>query len=132
MSMSDPIADALTRLRNALGSKHSLVILPKSSLVLELVKLLKDEGYIEDFITKKAKSREEIHIALKYDAEGTPVISSLKRISKPGRRVYRGTGELPHVLGGLGVAVVSTSKGIMTCRNARKMGLGGEVVCEIY
>jgi len=132
MSMTDPIADALTRIRNALKAKHSLVVIPKSKVILGIVQILKDEGYIEDFITKKKGSYEEIHIALKYDAEGEPVINHLERISKPGRRVYCKKEEIPNVLGGLGIAIISTSKGLMTSRTARKLGRGGEIICQIY
>ncbi|MBP7867573.1 MAG: 30S ribosomal protein S8 [Acidobacteria bacterium] len=132
MSMSDPIADALTRIRNALRSKHSLVVLPKSRTVTEIVRILKEEGYIEDFITKKAAKRDEIHIALKYDAQGEPVISCLDRVSLPGRRVYCGKDEIPAVLGNLGLSVLSTSRGLMTSRTAQKLGLGGEILCKIY
>jgi len=132
MSTTDTISDALTRIRNALKSKHSLVVLNKSRGTLEIVKILKDEGYIEDFISKKVGPREEVHIALKYDTKGEPVISNLQRISKPGRRIYRGQHDFPDVLGGLGIAIVSTSKGIMTSLKAKKMGLGGEVLCQIY
>lgn len=131
MSLTDPIADALTRLRNALSAKHSLVILPKSGMILRIVKILKDEGFIEDFITKKGTVREEIHIALKYDNEGLPIISSMQRVSKPGCRVYCRKDQIPDVLGGLGIAILSTSKGIMTSKDARQGGLGGEVLCVV-
>lgn len=131
MSVTDPIADALTRMRNALGAKHSLVVLPRSRVVAKIVRILKEEGYIEDFITKKSKIQEEIHIALKYDADGRPVMSRLERISKPGRRVYCGRDEIPQVLGGMGISLLSTSKGIMTSRDARKAGLGGEILCQV-
>ncbi len=132
MSMSDPIADALTRVRNALSAKHSLVVLPKSRVVADVVKILKEEGYVEDFMIKRVKGREEIHIALKYDVDGKPVISCIDRVSVPGRRVYCGKDEIPPVLGNLGISVISTSHGIMTSKHAAKAGLGGEILCKIY
>lgn len=132
MSMSDPIADALTRVRNAIKSKHNLVVLPKSRTILALVKLLKEEGFVEDFLTKKNGPFEEIHIALKYDNQGLPVISHMERVSKPGRRVYCGKDEIPAVLGGMGIAILSTSKGIMTSRQAKQAGVGGELLCKVY
>lgn len=132
MNVTDTIADALTRLRNALHSKLSVVVLPKSKMVLRIVDILKQEGYVEDFITKRAGTREEIHIALKYDAEGKPVISDLSRVSKPGRRVYCANDEIPEVMGGLGVAILSTSRGVMTAKDARTQGVGGELLCTIY
>lgn len=132
MNVTDTIADALTRLRNALRAKRSVVVIPKSKMVLRLVSILKQEGFVEDFITKRSGIHEEIHIALKYDAEDKPVISDLTRVSKPGRRVYCATDEIPEVMGGLGVAILSTSKGVMTSRDARKQGVGGELLCTIY
>jgi small subunit ribosomal protein S8 len=132
MNVTDTIADALTRLRNALHAKLSVVVLPKSKMVLRLVEILKQEGYVEDFITKRAGIREEIHIALKYDTDGKPVISDLSRTSKPGRRVYCAKDEIPEVMGGLGVAILSTSRGVMTAREARAQGVGGELLCTIY
>jgi len=132
MSVSDPIANALTKIRNALQAKHFVVVLPKSKLFLRLVEILKQEGYVEDFITKRRGKMEDIHIALKYETDGTPVIEEIKRVSTPGRRVYKASDELPEVLGGLGVAIVSTSKGIMTAADARKQGVGGEVICTVF
>lgn len=132
MNVCDPIADAITRLRNALKSRHSLVVLPKSRMTFDVVRILKEEGYIEDFITKKQNGRDEIHIALKYDSAGEPVITKIERVSKPGRRVYRGKEKLPVVLGGLGIALVSTSRGVMGSRKAAQVGLGGEVLCQVY
>ncbi|MBN2429869.1 MAG: 30S ribosomal protein S8 [Acidobacteria bacterium] len=132
MTITDTISDALTRIRNALKARHSLVVLNKSRVVLEIVKILKEEGYIEDFITKKAGSFEEIHIALKYDDKGEPVMQLIERVSKPGRRIYRGQDALPEVLGGLGIAIISTSRGIMTSQRAKQIGLGGEILCQIY
>jgi len=132
MSISDPIANALTKIRNALQAKHSLVVLPKSKQILKIVAILKAEGFVEDFITKKSGLREEIHIALKYEAEGKPVINKIDRVSKPGRRVYCGKDEMPAILGGMGLAIISTSKGMMSSRDAQKQGLGGEVICSLY
>ena len=121
MNVTDTIADALTRVRNGFHAKLSVVVMPKSKMVLRLVSILKQEGYVEDFITKRAGNREEIHIALKYDNDGQPVITKLARVSKPGRRVYCAKDEIPEVMGGLGVAILSTSKGVMTSRDARKL-----------
>ena len=132
MTITDTISDALTRIRNALKARHSLVVLNKSRVVLEIVKILKEEGDIEDFITKKAGGFEEIHIALKYDEKGEPVMQKIERVSKPGRRIYRGQDALPEVLGGLGMAVISTSQGVMAGRAARKQNLGGEVLCYVW
>ncbi len=130
MSMTDPIADMLTRIRNALQANKKEVSMPDSKLKRAVAQVLKDEGYIEDFAVKGSGAKPALAIALKY-YEGKPVISSLKRYSRPGLRQYRGKDELPKVLGGLGVAIVSTSAGVMTDRAARKAGHGGEVLCFV-
>ena len=137
MSMHDPIADMLTRIRNAQLVGHSEVTMPASGLKGAIAKVLKDEGYIDDFaIRERAASRKEtgakkeLAIALKYYA-GRPVIERLERVSKPGLRVYKGRNDIPRVMNGLGVAIVSTSRGVMTDRKARADGLGGEVLCIV-
>src|SRR5438270_9410998 len=137
MSMHDPIADMLTRIRNAQVVGHTEVSMPASRLKGAIAKVLKDEGYIEDFAmrekvadAKKGGARKELAIALKYYA-GRPVIERLERISKPGLRVYKGRNDIPRVMNGLGVAILSTSRGVMTDRKARADGVGGEVLCIV-
>ena len=130
MSMHDPIADMLTRIRNAQLVGHSEVSMPASGLKGAIAKVLKDEGYIEDFATREHGSKKELAIALKYYA-GRPVIERLERVSKPGLRVYKGRNDIPRVMNGLGVAILSTSRGVMTDRKARADGLGGEVLCIV-
>ncbi len=131
MSMSDPIADMLTRIRNAQAMEKLSVKMPASKVKAAIARVLKDEGYIEDFkvagdVTKIA----ELEIGLKYYA-GRPVIEAIHRVSKPGLRIYRGKDDLPNVMNGLGVAIVSTPKGVMTDRKARSLGMGGEVLCTV-
>lgn len=128
--MTDPIADMLTRLRNGLAVKKAEVIVPYSKIKLAIVDILKKNGYILDY-KKTDDNYGEIKIALKY-CEGRPAITFLKRISKPGRRIYVQKDELPVVLNSLGISVISTSQGIMTNKSAKKAGIGGEVLCEIY
>ena len=130
MSMSDPIADMLTRIRNAQLAEKTSVAVPASKLKVSIATVLKDEGYIEDFAVREEGVRRELRIGLKYYA-GRPVIERLERISKPGLRVYRGRDDIPRVMNGLGVAIVSTSRGVMTDRKARATGLGGEVLCVV-
>ncbi|TAG03193.1 MAG: 30S ribosomal protein S8 [Betaproteobacteria bacterium] len=130
MSMSDPIADMLTRIRNAQAMEHVSVKMPASKVKSAIAKVLKDEGYIEDFKTVGDAKLPELEIGLKYYA-GRPVIETMKRISRPGLRVYRGRDALPNVMNGLGVAIVSTPKGVMTDRKARSLGMGGEVLCTV-
>ncbi len=132
MSMTDPIADMLTRIRNANMVSHETVEVPASKLKIELAKLLKSEGFIADYEVKESGKFKVIVITLKYDANKKPVISKLERISKPGLRTYHKAKNLPKVLGGLGVAIISTSKGLLTDRKARKENVGGEVLCYIY
>lgn len=131
---TDPIADMLTRIRNANMVKHSEVKIPSSNLKLELAKLLKSEGYIVDFSVDADENSKfkMIKVVLKYDNEGSPVISNLKRISKPGLRVYQKAVNIPKVFDGLGIAIVSTSKGLLTDRKARKENVGGEVLCCVW
>ena len=132
MSMSDPIADMLTRIRNAQRAQKQSVIVPSSKQKESIVALLKSEGYINDFtIADVGNGKKELTIELKY-FQSKPVIESLKRVSRPGLRGFKGKHELPKVLGGIGVAVVSTSKGIMSDRQARQQGYGGEIICTVY
>ncbi len=130
MSMTDPIADLLTRIRNGQSSGKPEIKLPTSKLKLAIAQVLKDEGYIEDFSAGVQDGKPTLAIQLKY-YQGRPVIDRLERISRPGLRVYKGKDELPTVLGGLGIAIVSTSKGVMTDRQARAAGHGGEVLCIV-
>jgi len=130
MSMSDPIADMLTRIRNAQAMEKPTVSVPASKLKAAIARVLKDEGYIEDFRTVGDAKKPELQIALKYYA-GRPVIEKIARVSKPGLRIYRGKDELPSVMNGLGVAIVSTPQGVMTDRKARSLGVGGEVICTV-
>jgi small subunit ribosomal protein S8 len=131
--MTDPIADYLTRLRNAISARHKVVEIPSSNLKKNITKILFDKGYILNYKFVEDKSQGTIKIALKYHAETKqPAIRSLKRISSPGLRRYVGSEELPRVLNGLGIAIVSTSKGIMTDKEARNLNVGGEVLCYIY
>jgi len=130
MSMTDPIADMLTRVRNALAAGKVSVSMPSSKQKVAIANLLKDEGYINNVSAKDIDGKPVMEIDLKY-YEGRPVIDMIKRVSRPGLRVYKGKDELPKVMGGLGVAVVSTSKGLMTDRAARKAGHGGEVLCYV-
>jgi small subunit ribosomal protein S8 len=130
MSMSDPIADMLIRIRNAQMVGHAEAVMPASRLKASIAKVLKDEGYIEDFALRENGVRKELAIALKYYA-GRPVIERLERVSKPGLRVYKGRDDIPRVMNGLGVAILSTSRGVMTDRKARADGVGGEVLCIV-
>ena len=130
MSMSDPIADMLTRIRNAQVVQKTLVAMPSSKVKVAIANVLKDEGYIENFAVTEADGKPELKIGLKYYA-GRPVIERLERVSRPGLRVYKGKDEIPNVMNGLGVAIVSTPKGVMTDRKARATGVGGEVICYV-
>lgn len=129
---TDPIADMLTRIRNANMVSHETVEIPSSKLKIELAKLLKSEGFISDYAVKEVGKFKILEITLKYDEKRRPVISKLQRVSKPGLRTYCKAKNLPKVLGGMGVAIVSTSKGLLTDRKARKENIGGEVLCYIY
>ena len=130
MSMSDPIADMLTRIRNAQMVGQVEVGMPCSKLKVSIAQVLKDEGYVEDFAVREDGAKKVLRIGLKYYA-GRPVIERLERISKPGLRVYKDRNSLPQVMNGLGVAIVSTSRGVMTDRKARATGVGGEVICIV-
>jgi len=130
MSMSDPIADMLTRIRNAQMVNKTTVVMPSSKLKLAIAKVLQDEGYIDGFKVRNEGAKPELEIALKYYA-GRPVIEHIERVSKPGLRVYKGRNDIPQVLNGLGVAIVTTPQGVMTDRRARQVGVGGEVLCYV-
>jgi small subunit ribosomal protein S8 len=130
MSMCDPIADMLTRIRNAQLSEKVSVSIPSSKLKVAIAGVLKDEGYIDDFAVRDASGKAVLEVGLKYYA-GRPVIEKIERISRPGLRVYKPSTEIPQVMNGLGVAIVSTSKGVMTDRKARGLGIGGEVLCIV-
>ena len=130
MSMTDPIADMLTRIRNAQMVAKTVVEMPSSKLKVSIAQVLKDEGYIDGFAVREKDGKAELEIGLKYYA-GQPVIERIERVSSPGLRVYKGRDDLPKVMNGLGVAIVSTSKGVMTDRKARETGVGGEVLCIV-
>ena len=130
MSMTDPIADMLTRIRNALAAGKTDVSMPQSKQKQAIAQLLKDEGYIADFAASEQDGKPTLTVTLKY-YEGKPVIEKIKRVSRPGLRIYKGKDQLPKVMGGLGVAIVSTSSGLMSDRAARKAGHGGEVLCYV-
>lgn len=130
MSMSDPIADMLTRIRNAQFAEKTAVAMPASKLKAAIAQVLKDEGYIEHFAVREADGKPVLEISLKYYA-GRPVIEKIERVSRPGLRIYKASDKLPNVMNGLGVAIVSTSKGVMTERKARANGVGGEVLCIV-
>lgn len=130
MSMTDPVADMLTRIRNAQMAEKQSVSMPSSKLKVAIAKVLKDEGYIDDFAIRENGAKPELNVALKYYA-GRPVIERIERVSKPGLRVYKGKDDLPRVMNGLGVAIVSTPKGVMTDRRARAGNMGGEVLCIV-
>ena len=130
--MTDPIADMLARIRNAVSAKHSRVDIPASKLKLEIARILKEEGYINNFVVKGDGAKKVVRIFLRYDARGTSSITYLARVSRPGRRVYVGSHEIPRVLGGYGVNIVSTSRGLMSGKTARKENVGGELLAEVY
>lgn len=134
MTITDPIADMLTRIRNGLTAKHEKVDVPASKMKVSIAEILKEEGYIVDYTVDRAEgaAQDTIHIVLKYAAHKESVIKGLKRISKPGLRVYAKNEALPRVLGGLGIAIVSTSKGVMTDKKARREGAGGEVLAYVW
>jgi small subunit ribosomal protein S8 len=137
--MTDPIADMITRIRNAVTAKHTRVELPASKLKAEIARILQDEGYIQGFRLVESpaektgrQARQMIRIFLKYGPHGERVLSGLERISRPGRRVYLGVDDVPSVLGGLGTSILTTSRGVMTGRAAKKAGIGGEVLCNVW
>ncbi|HMM81264.1 MAG: 30S ribosomal protein S8 [Acidobacteria bacterium] len=130
--MTDPIADMLTRIRNAIAANHPRVDIPGSKLKMEVARILKEEGYINSFSTKGEGPKYVIRVFLRYDAKGVSSITHLSRVSRPGRRVYVGSQEIPKVLGGYGINIVSTSKGLMSGKKARAEKIGGELIAEIY
>ena len=134
--MTDPISDMLTRVRNAVASKHARVDVPASKLKAEIARILVDEGYIHSFkmvVEPKAPAqRQVIRLVLKYGPHGEKVITGIQRVSRPGRRVYFGRDDVPHVLGGLGTSILTTSRGVMSGREAAKAGVGGEVLCNVW
>lgn len=137
MSVNDPIADMLTRIRNAINAGHSLVALPSSKLKVAIAKILQEEGYISHYevVDGKSAGQKILRIQLKYVGERRnrkPVITGLERVSRPGRRVYTGKREIPWVLSGIGIAILSTPKGVMTGKRARQLGVGGEVICKVW
>ncbi len=132
MSMTDPIADMLTRIRNAGMAKFTSLEMPVSKMKVGVVRLLKSEGYVTDFQIKSAKVQGVLKIDLKYDQHSRKAITGLRRVSKPGRRVYVKSDKIPKVMSGLGVGIISSSKGIITDKQARSMGIGGELLCEIW
>jgi small subunit ribosomal protein S8 len=132
MTMTDPIADMLTRVRNALRASHELVNIPSSKLKINIAKVLKSEGYIRNFRLISDGQRKFIRVFLKYDKEGDPVIEGIKRISKPGCRTYAASDKIPNVLNGYGIGIISTSKGLMSDREARKRNIGGEILCFVW
>ncbi|HEY9398048.1 MAG TPA: 30S ribosomal protein S8 [Burkholderiales bacterium] len=130
MSMTDPISDMLTRIRNAQASGKTTVAMPASKLKSAIAQVLKDEGYVDGFVVRPNEGKPVMEVSLKYYA-GSPVIEKIERVSRPGLRIYRGAQEIPKVMNGLGVAIVSTSQGVMTDRKARATGVGGEVLCIV-
>ena len=133
MSMTDPVADMLSRIRNGIQAHHDRVEMPASKLKVELAKILKSEGFISNYkLLDENKTQGTLRVYLKYSEDGEPVIHGIERISRPGRRVYRNKQEIPRVLGGLGLAIVSTSKGVLAGHDAVKIGVGGEVLCQVW
>lgn len=130
--LTDPIADMLTRIRNALQARHPAVTMPSSKLKIAVAQVLRDEGFIAGFQELEESPQKKLRVDLKYVDKNVPVVTGIKRVSKPGLRVYSGATEMPRVYGGLGVAIVSTSKGVMSGRRARRMGVGGEVLCHVW
>ena len=130
--MTDPIADMLTRIRNGIQSHHERVEVPASKLKVEIARILKDEGFISNYKLAEGEHQGTLRVYLRYTDDGDPVIRGIERVSRPGRRVYRSKGEIPKVLGGLGLAIVSTSRGILSGTDAAKNGVGGEVLCQVW
>lgn len=132
MSMTDPIADMLTRIRNGLMAGHERVTMPASKIKAEIARILRDEGFVSDFSQEADDKQGLLHVALKYGPHGERVITGLERVSKPGRRVYVGREEIPDLLGGMGITILSTSRGILDGRSARRLGVGGEWICNVW
>jgi small subunit ribosomal protein S8 len=131
MSLSDPVADYLARVRNAISAKHDKVDIPVSRVKVEITRILKEEGFIQNYKIQEDKVQGTIRLFLKY-SDGSPVISGLKQVSKPGRRIYAHKDKVPKVVGGLGISIVSTSRGIMTGEQSHRAGVGGEVLCQVW
>jgi len=131
-AVTDPVADMLTRIRNGIRARHSRVEMPSSKLKVEIARILKDEGYIGNYKVAEEGKKKVLRIALRYDTEGASVISALDRVSKPGRRVYVANKAVPRVLGGMGVAILTTPLGVMTGKAARQAGVGGELICNVW
>ncbi|MBI2954216.1 MAG: 30S ribosomal protein S8 [Chloroflexi bacterium] len=132
MSVTDPIADMLTRIRNAIMARHESTLVPASRMKIAIARILKEEGFIRDFEILKDAPQKTLKVYLSYTGKKEPVLGGLRRVSRPGLRVYAKSREMPRVLGGLGIAIVSTPRGIMTAQQARRMNLGGEVICYIW
>jgi small subunit ribosomal protein S8 len=132
MPASDPIADMMTRIRNGLMVRKNFVLVPSAKIKVAIAQILLEEGYIQGYEVTNERPQPNLRIWLKYDEKRRPVVSGMRRVSRPGRRVYRGKRELPWVLSGLGIAIVSTPKGVMTGREARRLGVGGEVLCYVW
>jgi small subunit ribosomal protein S8 len=132
MSLTDPVADFLTRIRNGIRARQQKVDVPASKLKLELARILKEEGFISNFKATEEEGRKVLRVYLKYGSNNEAAISRLQRVSSPGCRVYVGHDEIPRVLGGMGINILTTPRGVMTGRDARKQGVGGEILCEIY
>ncbi|MGB9592668.1 MAG: 30S ribosomal protein S8 [Anaerolineae bacterium] len=132
MSVNDPIADMLTRVRNAILAHHKTVVIPHSRMKAEIARILKEEGYIKDFEIVNQKPAPVLRLHLKYTQDKQPVLTGLKRVSSPGRRVYTSRADIPWVLSGMGIAILSTPKGIMTGQKARRLGVGGEILCYVW
>jgi small subunit ribosomal protein S8 len=130
--MTDPIGDMLTRIRNANMVKHESVEMPSSKMKIEIAKILKKEGYIRDFRYYKFQNKFNLKVFLKYGEKNSSTIMGIERVSKPGRRIYSGKASIPKILGGLGVSILSTSKGVMTDKEARSAGVGGEIICRVW
>lgn len=132
MNLTDPVADFLTRVRNAIGARQPKVDVPASKLKLEIARILKEEGYIANFKATEEEGKKVLRVYLKYGSNNEKVITTVNRISRPGCRVYVGRDEIPRVLGGLGINILTTPKGVMTGRQARREGVGGEILCEVW
>ena len=132
MSFTDPVADFLTRIRNGIRARHQKVDVPASKLKLEIARILKEEVYIANFKATEEEGKKIIRVYLKYAADNSAIITNVTRVSRPGCRVYVGKNEIPRVLGGLGINILTTPKGVMTGKQARREGLGGEILCEVY
>jgi small subunit ribosomal protein S8 len=132
MPVNDPVGDMLTRLRNAARARHDKVVIPASKLKLEVIKVLKAEGFIGEYVQHEKKPQSEISVVLKYGPDRAPVLNGIKRISKPGLRRYVPVRDIPRVLGGLGISILSTSKGVLVDSEARKQNVGGELICTVY